>query len=139
MWCCGARRAECGPRKEVTRAAQQAAELSERLRELGADVIEMPATQIARLDLAPLRTEIDRLSLYNWLIFTSKNAISIFWEQLLGAGKDARVLAGLNVAAVGPATAGALLEHGIAVDVIPTRFVAEGLIEMLQTRGDLGG
>ena len=128
------RRPLFGRRIVVTRAAQQAAELSERLRELGADVIEMPATQIARLDLAPLRTEIDRLSLYNWLIFTSKNAISIFWEQLLGAGKDARVLAGLNVAAVGPATAGALLEHGIAVDVIPTRFVAEGLIEMLQTR-----
>ena len=133
------RRPLFGRRIVVTRAAQQAAELSERLRELGADVIEMPATQIARLDLAPLRTEIDRLSLYNWLIFTSKNAISIFWEQLLGAGKDARVLAGLNVAAVGPATAGALLEHGIAVDVIPTRFVAEGLIEMLQTRDDLGG
>ena len=133
------RRPLFGRRIVVTRAAQQAAELSERLRELGADVIEMPATQIARLDLAPLRTEIDRLSLYNWLIFTSKNAISIFWEQLLGAGKDARVLAGLNVAAVGPATAGALLEHGIAVDVIPTRFVAEGLIEMLKTRDDLGG
>ena len=110
------RRPLFGRRIVVTRAAQQAAELSERLRELGADVIEMPATQIARLDLAPLRTEIDRLSLYNWLIFTSKNAISIFWEQLLGAGKDARDLAGLNVAAVGPATAGALLEHGIAVD-----------------------
>ena len=85
------RRPLFGRRIVVTRAAQQAAELSERLRELGADVIEMPATQIARLDLAPLRTEIDRLSLYNWLIFTSKNAISIFWEQLLGAGKDARV------------------------------------------------
>ncbi|HYU52382.1 MAG TPA: uroporphyrinogen-III C-methyltransferase, partial [Gemmatimonadaceae bacterium] len=128
-----------GRRIVVTRAAQQAAELSERLRELGADVIEMPATQLARLDLAPLRAEIDRLSLYSWLIFTSKNAISIFWEQLLGAGKDARDLAGLNVAAVGPASAGALLEHGIAVDVIPNRFVAEGLIEMLQTRDDLGG
>ena len=133
------RRPLFGRRIVVTRAAQQAAELSERLRELGADVIEMPATQLARLDLAPLRAEIDRLSLYNWLIFTSKNAISIFWEQLLGAGKDARALAGLNVAAVGPATAGVLLEHGVAVDVIPNRFVAEGLIEMLQTRGDLGG
>jgi uroporphyrinogen III methyltransferase/synthase len=133
------RRPLFGRRIAVTRAAQQAAELSERLRELGADVIEMPATQIARIDLVPLRAEIHRLSLYNWLIFTSKNAISIFWEQLLGGGKDARALAGLKVAAVGPATAGALLEHGIAVDVIPNRFVAEGLIEMLQSRDDLGG
>ena len=46
---------------------------------------------------------------------------------------------GVKVAAVGPATAGALLEHGIAVDVIPKRFVAEGLLEMLQERDDVAG
>jgi uroporphyrinogen III methyltransferase/synthase len=126
-----------GRRIVVTRATQQALALSERLRELGADVIEMPATQIARLDLAPLRSAIARLSSYQWLILTSQNAVSIFWEQLLGEGKDARALAGLKVAAVGPATAGALLEHGITVDVIPKRFVAEGLLEMLRERDDV--
>src|SRR4029077_10630695 len=98
-----------------------------------------PATQIARLDPAPLRAAIAVISDYDWLIFTSQNAISIFWEQLLGEGKDARALAGLKVAAVGPATAGALLEHGIAVDVIPNRFVAEGLLENLQAREDVSG
>jgi uroporphyrinogen III methyltransferase/synthase len=128
-----------GRRIVVTRAAQQAPALSDKLRELGADVIEMPATQVARLDLGPLRTEIGRLSQFDWLIFTSQNAISIFWEQLLGEGKDARALAGLTVAAVGPATAGVLLEHGIAVDVIPNRFAAEGLLEMLEARDDLAG
>src|SRR5256885_11706073 len=44
---------------------------------------------------------------------------------------------GVKVAAVGPATAGALLEHGIAVDVIPERFVAEGLLDVLQVRDDV--
>jgi len=102
-------------------------------------VIEMPATQIARLELAPLRAAIGRLPLYDWLIFTSQNAISIFWEQLLGEGKDARALAGLRVGAVGPATAGALLERGITVDVIPNRFVAEGLLEMMRARDDVAG
>ena len=128
-----------GKRIVVTRATQQALALTERLRELGADVIEMPATQVARLDLAPLRSAIAALSGYQWLILTSQNAVSIFWEQLLGEGKDARALAGLKVAAVGPATAGALLEHGITVDLIPKRFVAEGLLEMLRERDDVSG
>jgi uroporphyrinogen III methyltransferase/synthase len=133
------RRPLFGKRIVVTRATQQAPALSEKLADLGADVIEMPATQIARLDLGPLRAEIGRLSHFDWLIFTSQNAIAIFWEQLLGEGKDARALAGLKVAAVGPATAGALLEHGITVDVIPSRFVAEGLLEMMHARDDVAG
>jgi len=128
-----------GKRIVVTRATQQAPILSEKLRELGADAIEMPATQIARLDLGPLRNSIDRIGDYDWLIFTSQNAVAIFWEQLLGRGKDSRALAGLKIAAVGPATAGALLEHGITVDVIPQRFVAEGLLEMLGERDDVSG
>jgi len=128
-----------GKRIVVTRATQQAPILSEKLRELGADAIEMPATQIARLDLGPLRNSIDRIGDYDWLIFTSQNAVAIFWEQLLGRGRDSRALAGLKIAAVGPATAGALLEHGITVDVIPQRFVAEGLLEMLGERDDVSG
>jgi uroporphyrinogen III methyltransferase/synthase len=128
-----------GKRVVVTRATQQAPALTEKLRELGADVIEMPATQIARLDLAPLRTAIDRIGDYDWLIFTSQNGVAIFWEQLLGRGRDARALAGLKIAAVGPATAGALLEHGITVDVIPQRFVAEGLLNTMRDRDDVAG
>jgi len=128
-----------GKRIVVTRATQQAPILSEKLRELGADAIEMPATQIARLDLGPLRASIDAISDYNWLIFTSQNAVAIFWEQLLGRGRDSRALAGLRIAAVGPATAGALLEHGITVDVIPERFVAEGLLENMRERDDVSG
>jgi uroporphyrinogen III methyltransferase/synthase len=128
-----------GKRIVVTRATQQAHALSDKLHELGAAVLEMPATQIARLDLAPLRAAIRDLSRYQWLILTSQNAVSIFWEQLLGESKDARALAGLRIAAVGPTTAGALLEHGIAVDVIPNRFVAEGLLESLRERDDVAG
>jgi uroporphyrinogen III methyltransferase / synthase len=123
----------------VTRAAQTSTALSDKLAELGADVIEMPATKIARLDLSQLREEIRNLDDYGWLIFTSRNAVSIFWELLLGGGSDARALSGLKIAAVGPATAAALLERGIAVDVIPQRFVAEGLLEKLAERDDVSG
>ncbi|HZE08359.1 MAG TPA: uroporphyrinogen-III C-methyltransferase [Gemmatimonadaceae bacterium] len=133
------RRPLFGKRIVVTRATQQAPALSEKLREVGANVMEMPATQIARLDLAPLRSAIAQIASFQWLIVTSQNAVSIFWEQLLGAGRDARALAGLKIAAVGPSTAGALLERGIAVDLIPERFVAEGVIETMQRRDDVAG
>jgi uroporphyrinogen III methyltransferase/synthase len=128
-----------GKRVVVTRAAQQSASLVEKLSELGAEILEMPSTRIARMDLSPLRSELTRLDSYQWLVFTSQNAVSIFWEQLIGSQRDARSLAGLMIAAVGPATAGALLERGIAVDVIPERFVAEGLLEKLRERHDVTG
>ena len=128
-----------GRRVVVTRAAQQSPVLTDKLVELGADVIEMPATRIARMDLSPLREEMKRLGDYQWLIFTSQNAVSIFWEQLLGSGRDARALSGIAIASVGPATAGALLQRGITVDVIPERFVAEGLLEKLSDRDDVMG
>ena len=128
-----------GRRIVVTRATQQAPALSDKLRDLGAEVLEMPATRIARLDLSPLRDAIADLAGYQWLVFTSQNAVAIFWEQLLASGRDARALAGLKVSAVGPATAGALLERGIAVDTIPERFVAEALLETMRARDDVAG
>jgi uroporphyrinogen III methyltransferase / synthase len=123
----------------VTRAAQQAAALASLLRERGARVLEMPATRIVRLDTAGVREALTRLTDYEWLLFTSRNAVDIFWEQLLAVSRDARSLAGSRVAAVGPGTAGALLERGIVVDVVPERFVAEGLLETLQERSDISG
>jgi uroporphyrinogen III methyltransferase/synthase len=128
-----------GKRIVVTRAAARAGVLSGKLRELGADVIEMPSTRIARLDLTPLRAVISRLRDFQWVIFTSQNAVAIFWEQLLGSGFDARSLAHVKVCAVGAATAGALLEHGIIVDVVPERFVAESLLEKVAARDDING
>lgn len=128
-----------GRRIVVTRATQQASSLSEKLAELGAEVIEMPATRIARLDASQLRLVFSELSEYGWLIFTSRNGVELFWENLLISGLDTRALAGVRVAAVGPATAAALLERGVAVDVVPERFVAEGLLEKLSERDDVAG
>lgn len=133
------RRPLFGRRIVVTRAAQEPSVLVARLSELGADVLVMPATKVARLDLSPLRAELPKLNGYQWLIFTSQNAVSIFWEQLIGTSRDARALAGVAIAAVGPATVGALLARGIAVDVVSERFDAEGLLEKLEERGDVAG
>ena len=113
--------------------------LVELLSELGAEVLQLPPESIARLDLTPLRQAIAHLSDFQWLFFTSRNAVTIFWEQLLGNGRDSRALAGVAIAAAGAETAAALLERGIAVDVIPSRFTAESLMEAIRQRDDVAG
>lgn len=133
------RRPLFGKRIVVTRARSQASSLAGRLAAAGADVIEMPATRIETADPAPLRAALSRLGEYGWVIFTSQNAVQIFWDELRAAGRDARALSGVKIAAVGPATATALLDHGLAVDVSPDRFVAEGLLDELAARRDVRG
>jgi uroporphyrinogen-III synthase len=66
-------------------------------------------------------------------------AVELFWSALREAGLDARALAGRKLCAVGPATADALLARGLAPDVVPQRFVAEGLLEALGSRADVKG
>ena len=128
------RRPLFGRRILVTRAAAQAGSLSERLREVGADVVEMPATRIETLDTAALGAAIGRLGDYQHLVLTSQNAVRVFWETLRATGRDARALAGMRVSVVGAATAEALLGVGIAADVVPDRYAAEGLLDALDER-----
>lgn len=128
-----------GKRLVVTRARSQAASLSERLSAQGAQVSEMPATRIEAVDRAPLDAALSHLSQYAWIIFTSQNAVRIFWDALRDTSRDARALAGVKLAAVGPATAAALLDRGLSVDVSPDRFVAEALLDELRDRRDVRG
>ncbi|HVE79791.1 MAG TPA: uroporphyrinogen-III C-methyltransferase [Gemmatimonadaceae bacterium] len=123
----------------VTRARAQAGALAGRLRALGAEVLELPATRIEPLDAAPLRAALRRAHAYQWAAFTSANAVHLTWEALRAEGLDARALAGVELCAVGPATAEALLERGLAADVLPERFVAEGVLAALEGRSDVRG
>ena len=133
------RRPLFGRRVVVTRARAQAAALANRLAVLGAHVLELPATRVETLDPTPLQNAFARIGAYQWLVVTSQNAVAVVWDALRAAGKDARALAGIKLAAVGPATADALMAHGIVPDVTPTRFVAEGLLEALRGRDDMRG
>ena len=128
-----------GTRVVVTRAADKAAGLSEPLAALGAEVIEMPATRVELLDSAPAMVALKALAAYDWFIFTSQNAVAFFWQLLREAGQGATALTTVQVAAVGPATASALEELGIHVEVTPRRFVAEGLLDALRERTDVRG
>ncbi|HEY9479607.1 MAG TPA: uroporphyrinogen-III C-methyltransferase [Gemmatimonadaceae bacterium] len=128
-----------GKRIIVTRARTQASQLAVRLSALGAEVIEAPAIQVEPLDPGPLRTALAALGDYRWAIFTSRNAVEITWRELLARGLDARAFAGVKLAAVGPATADALAERGLLADVIPQRYVAEGIVDSLRAREDVRG
>jgi uroporphyrinogen III methyltransferase/synthase len=105
----------------VTRARAQASALAERLRGLGAQVVEAPAIAVRPLE-ASLPDGFDLLCV------TSPNGA----ERLFDLLRDARELAGVTVAAIGPGTARALRAHGIEPDVVPGRAVAEGLVEALE-------
>jgi uroporphyrinogen III methyltransferase / synthase len=133
------RRPLFGKRVVVTRASAQATGLRDALSELGADVIELPALRVEALDPAPLAGALSRLDEYEWLVLTSQNAVGIMWDALRSAGMDSRALAGCRIACVGRSTADALLARGLAADVVPERFVAEGVLAAMTEREDVRG
>jgi len=130
-----------GKRVLVTRAAEQAGVLSHALAEAGAEPIELPAIEIVpRVDRKALRQALDRLDAaeYDWLVFSSVNGVDIFFDELRRANKDARALGRARVCAIGPATAIALARHGVHADLVPERYLAEGVVEALSAQ-DVAG
>jgi uroporphyrinogen III methyltransferase / synthase len=117
----------------VTRARAQASGLATTLRSLGATVVELPAIRIeSRIESEEARAAAAAIGDYDLVCLTSPNGVKLLFEALAEAGTDARALAGSTVAAIGPGTARELRAHGIAADVIPERFVAEALVEVLE-------
>jgi uroporphyrinogen III methyltransferase/synthase len=106
--------------------------MSRRLRELGALVLHQPAISISAADdWGPVDAAIDRLSEFDWLVFSSANGVHYFMLRLALRGYDARRLGRLRLAAIGPATSDALSEHHLIVDVFPMFARAESLAEEL--------
>ena len=129
-----------GRRIIVTRSRAQASELTSKLQELGAEVIELPAIRIEPIaDNRALAEAVKNVARYNWIIFTSANGVDAFFDELKTAGLDARALAPCKVAAIGPATAGALLARGIVADLQPEKFISSSIVESLIARGELAG
>jgi uroporphyrinogen-III synthase len=118
-----------GRRVLVTRAAHQAGKLSDELRALGAEVVEVPVLEIRPpADFGPLDLAIYQLAAYDWLIFTSANTVRAVVDRAreLGVGFAANHA---KVAAVGEATAASLSKAGLHVHFIPESYVAESLVE----------
>ncbi len=116
----------------ITRPREQAAALAQRLEALGARVSLLPAISIAPLaDPAPLDAAIARLGGYDWLVFTSVNGVRAVAERLAATGRAWAERGLARVAAIGPATAQALERAGVAVDLTPDEYVAEGILDGL--------
>ncbi len=125
-----------GKRVLVTRARTQAGGMSARLRQLGAEPIELPVIEIVPpADLEPLDDAIARLDEYDWVVFTSANGVAAFFARLDESERDVRALGRVKLAAIGSATAAELRARALKADFVPERFVAEEVLAGLLERG----
>ncbi len=121
-----------GRRIVVTRAEHQAAQLTDRLRALGALPVGLPTIRIVPPgDEGAADRAVASLDAYDIVVLTSPNGVDAFFDRLARRGRDSRALGGITVAAMGPGTASALQEHGITADIVPDRFIAEALAEAI--------
>jgi uroporphyrinogen III methyltransferase / synthase len=118
-----------GKRVVITRDRAQAAELAAPLHALGAEVIEFPTIEIqAASDPGPLKSAIERLDSYDWLIFTSANGVRYFTQAIDESSRDLRSLRA-RLCAIGPATRAAVEALHLKVDLIPDEYIAESLVK----------
>lgn len=121
-----------GQRVVVTRTREQASQLSRQLLELGAEVLEIPTIKITDPDeKMPMLEALQGIGEYDWLIFTSPNGVSAFFNYFFKAFEDIRALGNVRLAAVGPATAAKLQELHLKVDVMPEAYVASKICQAI--------
>jgi uroporphyrinogen-III synthase len=124
-----------GRRIVVTRAERQSGGLRERLEQQGAEVLLLPTIEIvAPQSYGPLDDALRDAKEFAWLVVTSANAVRVIEERLAELALPVASLGHLRCAAVGPSTAEALRSMGLAVDVVPERYVGEALAETLADR-----
>jgi uroporphyrinogen III methyltransferase/synthase len=126
-----------GKRVLVTRAREQASQLSQIIEEMGGEVNEFPTIRIAPAlpeDVAKLDNAIQKASSYKWIVFTSVNGVAAFFERLLALGMDVRDLKGPQLCAIGPKTADELRSKGLRVAYLPECYRAEEIIDGLKDK-----
>jgi len=117
----------------VGRARHQASALSSGLRDLGAQVLEIPFIEIRKpRSYAPLDSALKRLATYDWLILTSVNGVDALWERLKKLKRTRKQLQHLRIAAIGPATRKAIEKRGLSVHLMPGEYVAESVVKSLR-------
>jgi uroporphyrinogen III methyltransferase/synthase len=125
-----------GKRIVVTRTRKQAGVLSEQLRALGADVIELPTIRVEPpTDLRAFAQLVQDAHGYDWIVFTSPNGVNAFFDLFYKLYDDAREIGGARIAAIGPATAQRIRDFHLKVDLQPDEFVAESLVREFRKEG----
>jgi len=121
-----------GQRVVVTRTREQASDLARQLVELGADVLEIPTIKIEPPDNKDdLKDALLGLHEYDWVVFTSPNGVTTFFDYFFKAFDDLRDIGGVKIAAVGPATAAKLKELHLKVDAMPEEYVSSKIAKAL--------
>jgi uroporphyrinogen III methyltransferase/synthase len=121
-----------GKRVLLPRAEGQAREMAQLLRDMGAEPVLVPAIRIvAPEDRAPLRSAVQRLSDYDFVVLTSQNGVDALFAEIEAQGGDARKLGRAKIAVIGPATAERLRAHGIVADLMPEAHVGEAVAEAI--------
>jgi uroporphyrinogen-III synthase len=124
-----------GVRVLVGRARHQASALSSGLRDLGAEVLEIPFIEIRKpRSYKAFDGALKNLSEYDWLILTSVNGVEALWERLRKLRLNGKPVRHLRIAAIGPATRKAIEEHGVKVNVVPKEYVAESVVASLRRK-----
>lgn len=124
----------------VTRAKHQAASLISQFEALGARTFAYPCITIEKRMLSSEEQHcLEQLEHYDWILFTSANGVSCFWDFLREHNLDARSLANCKLCAIGPATARELEKHGLIADCVPQQFVGEQVVETLDKTTQLAG
>jgi uroporphyrinogen-III synthase len=124
-----------GRRVVVTRPAGQSADWRNRLEALGAEVIELPLIKVSKdVDLNTLAEVLQEFGAYEWLVFTSANGVKYFFEEFIRVHVDIRALGLVRIAAVGEATAAALTDLHLRVDLQPKKASGEELAMELINR-----
>lgn len=129
-----------GRRILVTRPREQAGEMSELIESLGGEAIEAPFIRIVPPeDYAELDAACAAIREFDWLVFSSANAVEAFMQRLLASPLDLRALSRAKVCAVGPATTERLARYGLKVDLTPAEYRAESIVEAFSTSGAVTG
>lgn len=122
-----------GCRVVVTRAREQAEPMVRLLGDLGADVLEIPAIRIVPSDRKQDIVDVLLgLNAYDWLVFTSANGVTAFFDLFFRRFQDLRDLGGARLAAIGPATAARLKELHLQVDLMPEEALASKIARAFQ-------
>ncbi len=129
-----------GKRIVITRAAAQAQPMLDALRTVGAVPILFPTIQIAPIaDNVPLDSALQHVDEYDSVIFTSVNGVDVVLDRMRALHIAPTRLNALCVIVIGPATATALHDHGVRVDVQPPEYVAESIVETLRAQNAIAG
>src|SRR5438874_11337797 len=127
-----------GKRIVVTRTRKQASALSNKLRALGAHVIELPTIRIEPpSDLRAFAQLVQDAHLYDWIVFTSANGVEAFFNIFFKLYDDTREIGGARIAAIGPATAQRVKDFHLHVDLQPPEFVAVSVVREFRKQGDM--